>query len=198
MKDSCRRQSVDYIFFKRGFKWIWIYSIICFDFCFVSCSGGVLIGWREVLSCYFWFWLVCGRTCILILLDEQRHLVWRFWANIRPFFRILEAVCIFPYLLVSCFCLACCRAVCFPALVKILAEGILVDFYCGSFRVLVFKMRLLISNKFSLFQRFRLGSRAFWRGRGTGPGGKDDVGRVIWWSLLLWSLFSGSSSGAIQ
>ncbi len=68
---------------------------------------------------------------------------------------------------------------CFPALVKILAKGILVGFYCGSFRALVFKMRLLIPNKFSLFQRFRLGSRAFWRGRGTGSGGEDDVGRVI-------------------
>jgi hypothetical protein len=65
------------------------------------------------------------------------------------------------------------------ALVKILAEDICVDFYCGSFRVFVFRLRLLISNKFSLFQQFRLGSRTFWRGRGTGPGDKDEVGRVI-------------------
>jgi hypothetical protein len=34
----------------------------------------------------------------------------------------------------------------------------------------VFRLRLLISNKFFLFQQFRLGCRTFWRGCGTGPG----------------------------
>jgi hypothetical protein len=32
---------------------------------------------------------------------------------------------------------------------------------------------------FLLFQLFRLGCRTFWRGRGTGPGDKDEVGWVI-------------------
>ncbi len=32
---------------------------------------------------------------------------------------------------------------------------------------------------FLLFQLFRLGCRTFWRGRGTGPGGEDEVGRAI-------------------
>jgi hypothetical protein len=36
-----------------------------------------------------------GCTCILILLEEQRHLVGHFSANIRPFCRILKAVCIY-------------------------------------------------------------------------------------------------------
>ena len=52
-----------------------------------------------------------GRTCILILLDEQRHLVGHFRANICPFCRIFKAVCILSYLPVFRFSLACCRAV---------------------------------------------------------------------------------------
>ncbi len=32
---------------------------------------------------------------------------------------------------------------------------------------------------FLLFQLFRLGCRTFWRGRGTGPGGEDEVGRAV-------------------
>ena len=44
----------------------------------------------------------------------------------------------------------------------------------------VYKLWLLISNNFFfLFQLLRLGCRTFWRGRGTGPGDEDDVGRVI-------------------
>jgi len=70
-----------------------------------------------------------GRTCILILLDEQRHLVGHFRANICPFCRIFKAVCILSYLLVFRFSLGYCRAVCFSALVKILAENILGWFF---------------------------------------------------------------------
>ena len=41
------------IYVHAGFLiWIWNYSIICFEFCFVSCSDGVLVGRRRVLSCY--------------------------------------------------------------------------------------------------------------------------------------------------
>ncbi|MFN9899332.1 MAG: hypothetical protein ACK55Z_11180, partial [bacterium] len=73
-----------------------------------------------------------------------------------------------------------CRAVCFFALVKILLRIFRVDYPCGGFCVLLFKLGLLIPNNFSfLFQRFRLGCRSFWRDCGAGPGDKDEVGRVI-------------------
>jgi len=42
----------------------------------------------------------------------------------------------------------------------------------------VYKLWLLISNNFLLFQLFRLGCRTFRWGRGTGSGGEDEVGRV--------------------
>ena len=66
----------------------------------------------------------------------------RFLANTRPFFRICKAVCIFSYLPVSCFSLGCCRAVCFPALVKILAYNIwgcflVVIYYCWCVKIVV-------------------------------------------------------------
>ncbi len=78
MKDRCRQQFVDYICSSEVFRWIWDYSIICFEFCFVSCSGGVLVGRGRLLSCYRDFDLFSGRTCILIMFDEQRHLVGHF------------------------------------------------------------------------------------------------------------------------
>ncbi len=66
------------------------------------------------------------RFCLFMLFDEQRHLVRYF----RGIFFVSPAeysnfVCILPYLLVSRFSLAYCRAICFIALVKILAEDIL-------------------------------------------------------------------------
>ncbi len=66
-----------------------------------------------------------GRTCILMLLDEQRHLVGHFRVNICPFCWIFKSVCTLSYLLVFHFSLGYCRAVCFSALVKFLAEIIL-------------------------------------------------------------------------
>ncbi len=86
----------------------------------------------------------------------------------------------FSYLLVFRISLASCRAVCFSALVKILAENILgwTDFFVIScFRVLIVVVDFLITCL--LFQLFRLGCRTFWRGCGAGPGDKDEVGRVI-------------------
>ena len=52
--------------------------VICFEFCFVSCSGGVLVGRGRLLSCYRDLDFFSGCTCILKMFDEQRHLVWRF------------------------------------------------------------------------------------------------------------------------
>ncbi len=54
-----------------------------------------LLGGGECYLVTVDFDLFSGRTCMLILLDEQRHLVGRFLANIRPFCRILKAVCIY-------------------------------------------------------------------------------------------------------
>jgi len=57
-------------------------------------------------------------------------------------------VCILSrYLLVSRFSLAYCRAICFFALVEILAENIWVDYPCVNF-VCLFNLRLLNSNNF--------------------------------------------------
>ncbi len=74
----------------------------------------------------------------------------------------------------------------FSALVEILVEIILggTDFGLGLlfgifrvFRVLIVVVGFLII--FLLFQLFRLGCWTFWRGRGTGPGGEDEIGRAI-------------------
>ncbi len=83
-----------------------------------------LLGGRE---CYFvtvYFGSLFLTYLYTYIVYEQRHLVRRFWINICPFRWIFKAVCILSYLLVSCFSLAYCRAVCFFALVKILAENI--------------------------------------------------------------------------
>jgi hypothetical protein len=56
----------------------------------------------------------------------------------------------------------------------------------------VFVLILILSrfNNFSfLFQQFRLGCRSVWRDCWTGPGDKDEIGRVSWWSFFLWSFF---------
>jgi hypothetical protein len=78
VKDRCRQQFVDYICPSVVFSWIWNYSIICFEFCFVSCSGGALVGRGRLLSCYRDLNFFPGCTCILKIFDEQRHLVGRF------------------------------------------------------------------------------------------------------------------------
>jgi hypothetical protein len=49
---TCSGKVSDYICSSEGLNWIWNYSILCFEFCFVSCSGGVLVGRRRALSCY--------------------------------------------------------------------------------------------------------------------------------------------------
>ncbi len=62
----------------RFLNWIWNYNIICFESCFVFPPMLFLF---RVGGCYAVtvdFDLFSGRTCILILLDEQRHLVGRF------------------------------------------------------------------------------------------------------------------------
>jgi len=65
------------------------------------------------------------RTCLFMLFDEQRHLVRYFCGILVPPAEYSNFVCILSYLLVSRFSLAYCRAICFIALVKILAEDIL-------------------------------------------------------------------------
>jgi len=63
---------------ERGFKWIWIYSIICFDSVLYLILVVVLLGGGECYLVTVDFDSFSGRTCIPILLDEQRHLVGRF------------------------------------------------------------------------------------------------------------------------
>jgi hypothetical protein len=85
----------------------------------------VYVGQRRVLFCSCLFWLAFLDVLVYFMsFDEQRHLVRHFRFTICPFCWIFKAVCILSYLLVSRFSLAYCRAVCFFALVKILAENI--------------------------------------------------------------------------
>ncbi len=65
------------------------------------------------------------RTCLFMLFDEQRHLVRYFRGIFVSPAEYSNFVCIPSYLPVSRFSLAYCRAICFIALVKILAEDIL-------------------------------------------------------------------------
>ncbi len=118
MKDRCRQQFVDYICLSEVLRRIWNYSIICFESCLIFPPMLFLFRVRGCYAVIVDFDSFSGHACILIMLDEQRHLVGHFWANIRPFCRIWKAVCIFSYLPVSFFSLACSRAVCFFALVK--------------------------------------------------------------------------------
>jgi len=81
-------------------------------------------------GCYFYVLqlivtCVSRRTCLFMLFDEQRHLVRYFRGILVPFAEYSNFVCILSYLLVSRFSLAHCRAICFIALVKILAEDTL-------------------------------------------------------------------------
>ncbi len=124
MKDSCRRQVVDYICSGEVLNGFGFLASIVSNSVLYLVLVVFLLGGGECYLVTVNFDSFSRRTCIPILLDEQRHLVGRFWANIRPFLCIFKAVCIFPYLPVSCFSLACCRAVCFSALVKILAGNI--------------------------------------------------------------------------
>ncbi len=66
------------------------------------------------------------RAYIFTLFDEQRHLVGCFRGVFVSPAEYSNFVCILSrYLLVSRFSLAYCRAICFFALVEILAENIL-------------------------------------------------------------------------
>jgi len=49
---SCSVAKLATIYTQLGFKLDLELSIICFEFCFVSCSGGVFVGRGRVLSCY--------------------------------------------------------------------------------------------------------------------------------------------------
>jgi hypothetical protein len=78
VKDSCRRQSVDYTCSSEGLSG--------FEFIASFVSNSVLylvlvvflLGGGECYLVTVDIDSFSGRTCILILLDEQRHLVWRF------------------------------------------------------------------------------------------------------------------------
>ncbi len=78
MKDSCRRQFVDYICSSEvlnGFGFIasFVSNFVLYLVLVVFLSGG-----GECYLVIVNFDSFSGRTCIPILLDEQRHLVWRF------------------------------------------------------------------------------------------------------------------------
>ncbi len=78
MKDSCRRQSVDYICSSEvlsGFGFIASFVLISVLYLVLVVF---LLGGGECYLVTVDFDSFYGRTCILILLDEQRHLVWRF------------------------------------------------------------------------------------------------------------------------
>ena len=75
---TCRGEVSDYICSDEVLNWIWNYNLICFESCFVFPLTLFLF---RVGGCYAVtvdFDLFSGRTCIPILLDEQRHLVGRF------------------------------------------------------------------------------------------------------------------------
>jgi hypothetical protein len=67
---SCSVAKLATIYAQLGFKLDLELSIICFEFCFVSCSGVVLVGRGRVLFCYRDFDSLFGRTRIPILPDE--------------------------------------------------------------------------------------------------------------------------------
>ncbi len=78
MKDSCRRQFVDYICSSEvlnGFGFIapFVSNFVMYLVLVVFLSGG-----GECYLVVVNFDSFSGRTCIPILLDEQRHLVGRF------------------------------------------------------------------------------------------------------------------------
>ncbi len=75
---TCFGEVSDYICSSVVLNWIWNYNLICFESCFVFPPMLFLF---RVGGCYAVtvdFDLLSGRTCIFILLDEQRHLVGHF------------------------------------------------------------------------------------------------------------------------
>ena len=75
---TCSGEVSDYICSSEVLNWIWDYNIICFESCFVFPPMLFLFRVGGCYSVTIDFNLFSGRACILILLDEQRHLVGRF------------------------------------------------------------------------------------------------------------------------
>ena len=74
-----------YVAFMRSLSWVEKYTNIWHEFCFDFPDVG-LVGRNRVLFYYCFFWLSFSwRTCIFLVLGEQRHLLLCFWINICPF-----------------------------------------------------------------------------------------------------------------
>ena len=78
MKDSCRRQFVDYICSSEVLSGFGFIASFVSHFALFLVPVVFLLGGGECYLVTFNFDSFSGRTCILILLDEQRHLVGRF------------------------------------------------------------------------------------------------------------------------
>ncbi len=78
MKDSCRRQFVDYICSSEVLNGFGFIASFVSNSVFYPVLVVFLLGGGECYLVTVDFDLFSGRTCIPILLDEQRHLVGRF------------------------------------------------------------------------------------------------------------------------
>jgi hypothetical protein len=95
------------------------YSNICSE-SFMNFFGVVIFGCRRVKFSYITVDVDSFRRCIYFLCLLNRDIWWGiFTLLLVPPAEYSNFVCILPYLLVSRFSLAYCRAICFFALVEI-------------------------------------------------------------------------------
>ncbi len=78
MKDSCRRQFVDYICSSEGLSGFGFIASFVSNSVLYFVLMVFLLGGGECYLVTVNFDSFSGRTCTPILLDEQRHLVGRF------------------------------------------------------------------------------------------------------------------------
>ncbi len=75
---TCSGKVSGYICSGEDLNGIWNYNIICFEFCFVFPPMLFLFSVGGCYAVIVDFDSFSGRTCIFVMLDEQRHLVGHF------------------------------------------------------------------------------------------------------------------------